>query len=405
MMLNILTLSQHFNLYMANHQTFPSAEYTTSEESDVPPRSASTWLIYKAKRANYRDFAKYISEGADVNYQIRPGETALYLIAKNEEGKDEDACEAVKKLLQSGADITIGWLLSAAIMHYKRRTFKVLLEAGADVNVAHPNHGTPLFFAGSMGIDEIMKMVIERNPKINISNLKPTNYSLHPDDTLDYSLMFMFASGEKHRFFNTKDMHLPYAIIEEQRDMTLKNLCRRAIRAYATSVTHENLFEVSSKLELPKILQSYLVFDLRVTMTVENFYKIYPDANEVHPDADAECVSDIDNLWHLNYTDNTTDQSEYPDSVYSYDHMWIDYREKRRQVKRKKRAEIKKEETDEEEDDKEEDEDKEEQQKEEDKVNEGGDKTDDVENAANDEAENEADDEADDETDDELMMD
>ena len=78
---------------------------------------------------------------------------------------------------------------------------------------------------------------------------------------------------------------LPYAIIEEHMDMTLKNICQRVIRAYTTSFTHDNLFEVSSKLDIPKTQQSYFVFDLTVTMSVADFYETYPNTSKYHLDA------------------------------------------------------------------------------------------------------------------------
>ena len=373
-MLNILELN-----------IFPT-EYTTSEESDVqlkPKRSPSTWLVYTVKRACFENITKYINQGADVNYQIKIGETPLFLVGKEYRENDVPSAEAAKILLEAGADPKIGYTLAQTAATGKTQTFRAILEAGADINTTHPVEGSPFFIAGSHGEDDIVKMLIEHKPKIN---LNPRTYLRHPEDAFDYSLMVIYAAGEKHTFFNTNDKCLPYAIIEERKDMTLKNLCRRAIRSYATSITNDNLFEVSSQLDIPKSLQSYLVFDLTVTMSTQDFYQTYPNASKFHPDADEECVKNISKNTS-DITEWTTDDSEYPDSLYSYDYGWIKYRKEKREKKQKEANN--------------EEEGVEEEEKEQDRKEEVDDDADDDE--ADEAYDDDADDEADDETDEEQQ--
>ena len=377
-MLNILELN-----------IFPT-EYTTSEESDVqlkPKRSPSTWLVYTVKRASFKNITKYINQGADVNYQIKIGDTPLFLAVKENWASDKETVKAVNILLKAGADPNIGYPLAQAAMTGKSETFKALLEAGVNINTMHPHGSSPFLIAGSDGSCDIVKMAIEHKPKIN---LNPTVYFRHPYDANDYSLMMIYAAGEKYAFFNTNDKCLPYAIFEERKDMTLKNLCRRAIRAYTTSITNDNLFEMSSQLDIPKSLQSYLVFDLAVRMSIEDFYQTYLDVNEVHPDADDHCVEN-NTAYTEDSTNCSTDDSEYPDSVYSNDDGWLKYRKEKREKKEKETEEEK-------DDDKDEQEGKEEEKNEE-ADNEAHDEADDE---PDDEAHNEADDEADDEVDDEA---
>ena len=274
-------------------------------------RHPSKSLIYTIKNAKFEKIPDFIRQGADVNHKMIKNETPLYLVANEIWRNDEDSCEAVKILLEAGANPKIGYPLPTACAQFKLETFKALLEGGADINTTHPSFGSVLFIAGSTDMPEFIKIALEHKAKINISHPIPRTYYSPPVavEGVEYQLMFMYAAGEKYPFLDSMDKHVPTTIFETRKDISLKNLCRKAIRTQAIKCTNENLFEVSTKLGLPKLMQNYLVFDLTVTMTIDEFYDTCIDT--FHPDAQG-CQCDTSSR---SYTESDSD-SDYPDSLY-----------------------------------------------------------------------------------------
>jgi len=84
-----------------------------------------------------------------------------------------DDLEAVKVLLEHGADVNKADAYGNAPLHYAIGNpvmLKVLLEHGADVNKADAYGNTPLYSASQDGILEIIKMLLEYGVDVNKAN-------------------------------------------------------------------------------------------------------------------------------------------------------------------------------------------------------------------------------------------
>ena len=75
--------------------------------------------------------------------------------------------------------------------------------------------------------------------------------------------MMMFAAGEYFPFHLYPDKDITKAIVQSRDDLSLKNLCRKAIRYYTImSGNNENLFEAANRVQLPRLLQNYIVYGM-----------------------------------------------------------------------------------------------------------------------------------------------
>ena len=59
------------------------------------------------------------------------------------------------------------------------------------------------------------------------------------------------------------DQDIAKVIVWSRDDFSLKNLSRRAIRYYTImSGNNQNLFEVANRVQLPRLLQNYIVYGM-----------------------------------------------------------------------------------------------------------------------------------------------
>ena len=73
---------------------------------DYETEAAKRGILAAAERRNYTLMRELIDNGVDVNYQDSEGQTALFILAKNDSPKNEDI-EMIKYLLNHGADTNI----------------------------------------------------------------------------------------------------------------------------------------------------------------------------------------------------------------------------------------------------------------------------------------------------------
>ena len=75
--------------------------------------------------------------------------------------------------------------------------------------------------------------------------------------------MMMFVPGEYFPFHLDPDQDIAKAIVRSRDDLSLKNLCCRAIRYYTImSGNNQNLLEAVNRVQLPRLLQNYIVYVL-----------------------------------------------------------------------------------------------------------------------------------------------
>ena len=237
-----------------------------------------------------------IDHGANVNHITDDGQfcTPLHLIAKDLQVTGQEAeRNIVKKLLDAGANPDLNSVICLAASNYKTQMVKSLLEAGADINITDPSYGTVLYIAAYTGNHKLAKLALQFKTKINIQE-KPDGNSVHPEEPDKFALMLTFAAGEQFPFFDFVDFHIPTEIHESREDISLGNLSRKAIRKFAAKDNGQNLFEISKMLPLPCILQNYIIFDMSLSETEEEFYKQIDEPKHYEYDSEdsdeEECI-------------------------------------------------------------------------------------------------------------------
>lgn len=170
----------------------------------------------------------------------------------------------------------------------------MLLAWGADVNRSIEVLGTSLWIAAMRGDAVIVKLALQHNAKINIAPKLMYDFPEHKTMKLalkkmtetgedaehgqdeDFSSKFgvapgvassallLAASGEQVqgiKYYSTK--FAPTELKSMKQDLSLKNLCRKALRKHLVSVSRTNLFEQARLMEgqLPVELRQCMVFD------------------------------------------------------------------------------------------------------------------------------------------------
>ena len=75
--------------------------------------------------------------------------------------------------------------------------------------------------------------------------------------------MMMFAAGEYFPFHLYDEKAIAKSIVQSQHDVSLKNICCNAIQYYTiSSGNNENLFETMRKVQLPRLLQNYIMYGM-----------------------------------------------------------------------------------------------------------------------------------------------
>ena len=75
--------------------------------------------------------------------------------------------------------------------------------------------------------------------------------------------MMKFVAGEYFSFHFYPDKDIAKPIVQSQDDLSLKNLCCKAIQYYTImSGNNENLFEATNRVQLPRLLQKYIVYGM-----------------------------------------------------------------------------------------------------------------------------------------------
>ena len=120
-----------------------------------------------------------------------------------------------------------------------------------------------LFTGGYQENYNIVKVALQYKAQINISQIAENKRPDPPPKANSYSAMMMFVAGEYFPFHLYPDKDIAKAIVQSRDDLSLKNLCRKVIQYNTiTSGNNENLFEAANRVQLPRLLQNYIVYGM-----------------------------------------------------------------------------------------------------------------------------------------------
>ena len=231
-------------------------------------------LIVATENAHGQCVDILVKGGADVNARNIDGNSALICAVKNGNGY------CISALIQAGADVNTRnyYYQTALTLAVKKGQFvQYLVHAGADVNY----HGWIILWCTARRNDIVnMKILLRAGIHINLPEMKIikniaglrihvnhagpnvlTKY-LHVFDRLSNSevTMLLFAAGET---INMVDLVIP-DYLELEIDNTLMNICRTSVRTHLLVASRVNLFVRVPRLGLPKLLQSFLLYDVKL---------------------------------------------------------------------------------------------------------------------------------------------
>ena len=222
-----------------------------------------------------------LQSGANVNITDGEGNSALLAAVENQRHHVTDM------LLAWGADVNksnaVG--LTPLMMATKLQDLdcmKKLIAVGAGVNLSDRDRNTALHFAADDDGDDncdILRTLLWSGSKINSKNKQGHNALTHhvscdyrlliargiPREDVPFLLnteaaMILFAAGES---ITDPAVPVPSTIIHIEKDLSLRNLCRNAVRKQLLKFDeHSNLLEKIPKLGMPGPMISYLTYDV-----------------------------------------------------------------------------------------------------------------------------------------------
>ena len=264
--------------------------------ADVNIRTQDGQLpLHKAAQANHVDCLElFVQLGADVHAKTDKGKTPFFAAAEN--GK----YECIKKLIELGADVNIKddencppvFFVAMKGFH---ECLKFLIQSGADVNCVSIKNFTSLMFAAwcdnKLSSKLCVKYLLRAGAHVNkinqfgqnalqISVATKTTFFFFQAECDDHYgkdvVILLLAAGETIEGTTVKRIHfngygnrtedVPQYLQDFKKiQLSLKWACREAIRKKLIQLDpHTNLFIRVPKLRSPKILQSYLLYDMSV---------------------------------------------------------------------------------------------------------------------------------------------
>ena len=268
-----------------------------------------TPLHYAVEYSDQKVAELLLQKGADVNAVTRAGYTALHCAAEN----GDDTLIAV--LLQAEADVNVKTdkgttpvMIAAYIGFYK--CVEMLIKSGADVNVGndlgksalincftsarfrynvmHKFDVTPrlakLLLSRPVNRIKCMQLLLKAGAHVN----RLRKITTRPGKSFLITIYtqcekLLCAAGEiVNKIDNdnndddaNSDNDGDYDITrKEEEPFSLKRMCRKAIRDHLLLISCQNLFVKVPQLGLPRLLESYLVYDI-------SLYTDFEDETEV----------------------------------------------------------------------------------------------------------------------------
>ena len=250
-----------------------------------------------------------IFAGADVNAKGKSGMTALHTAVRT----GRDACAEV--LVQEGAGVNATWgklnytvLIEAVLnMNLPVECVEMLIDAGADANITDNRDVSALLAvalktAGKAQVPGVlgrgfrcMQLLLKAGSPINKVDgngwnaffaIEERAFALQPQ-----ILILLLAAGE-WTLPGEYEETVEYAGKNEP-EMTLKNLCRVAVRNHMVEVRpHENLFMRVPKLKVFPNIESYLLYDVSLDDEYVEVVRELPNNLEV-----SESIKELMTRW------------------------------------------------------------------------------------------------------------
>ena len=235
--------------------------------------------LVKRRRFHVKCTRILLQSGANVNITDDEGNTALLAAVENQRH------HVIDMLLSWGADMNksnaVGFTpLMMATKLQDLDCTKRLISQGADVNLSDPDSNTALHFAADDNSDDnydILRTLLWSGAKINRKNEQGHNALTHhvscgyrlliargiPREDVPFLLntktaMILFAAGES---ISDSAIPVPSTIIYIRKDLSLKNLCRSAVRKQLLDLDGQShLLKRIPKLGLPGPVIFYLTY-------------------------------------------------------------------------------------------------------------------------------------------------
>ena len=224
--------------------------------SDGEGKGALHYAVYNADR-KYTELL--LNAGADVNIGDSFNDTALILASKYGHH------QSVKLLIDAGADVnhrTGRWdtALSLASDRCQIKSMDILIKAGADVNAIDGYDSTALFTGNRRCVKVLLRADILIN-HFRFDGVKAIKYAALTDWGHDAAkLNLLYAAGETLK--NIPKDKIPHCLRFEDCKLQLKHICRQVIRKHLLKLDpHQHLFGRIPKLELPELLNRYLLYN------------------------------------------------------------------------------------------------------------------------------------------------
>ena len=245
--------------------------------------NSETALNYAAKQISGKTLKLLITIGADVNFGPQ---TALKTAVCY--GHTDN----VLTLIKAGADLNIRTqgreCLTGAfqllLLSGKYKYVKMLIEAGADVNVTMKKDiQSSLIYTARLGNTECAKLLLNAGAVVNVrqaDGYMALEFCLERHRTRgkkedeEAFILLLFVAGEKvpgTRFtfkrlhYETYYVYTPNFLLRmSQRSLRLTDMCRDRIRKHLMELNNVNLFVRVKQLGLPVSLASFLVYNVSV---------------------------------------------------------------------------------------------------------------------------------------------